>query len=209
MPSPPTEVVLGSVLEGLWGSKVKGRGDGNDFGGTNCPKALMVFVDFPNNIGASPRKLGGKEDGTFSPDEDLDAASSKLTGLLEAANEKACFGSTVVVDPKLDASNIVSVGLLKEKGSAAVGVTSATDAEDTGAKAEPDGGPVAVSSSAGSISCAGLSSERLDFFSPSQKGLSASLRGWVGSEGAGSVGVGDAVKFNTGGTGGVGVLARN
>jgi hypothetical protein len=148
------------------------------------------------------------EDGTFPPDG---AASSKQAGLLGAENEKGCFSSTMVVDPKFGASGFASVGLLKPKGIAGVGDTSATDEEanSTEAKAEPDGVPVAICSSAGSIFCAGLSSERLESLSPSQKGFSASLTG-RGIRGASSVCVGDAAKFNTGTwTGGAGVFARN
>lgn len=117
----------------------------------------------------------------------------------------------MVVDPKFGASGFASVGLLKAKGRAAVGDTSATDegANNTGAKAEPDGVPVTVFSSAGSIFCEDLSSERLKSFSPSQKGFSASLTS-RGTRRAGSVCVGDAVKFNTGtGTAGVGAFPRN
>ena len=147
------------------------------------------------------------EDGTFPPDG---AASSKLAGLLGAGNEKSCFSSTMVVDPKFGASGFASVGLLKVKGNATVGDTSATDEEanNTGAMAEPDGVPGTVFSSA-SIFCVALSSEHLESFSPSQKGFSASLTG-RGTRGASSVCEGDAVKFNTGtGTGGVGAFARN
>jgi hypothetical protein len=100
---------------------------------------------------------------------------------------------------------------LKEKGIAATGATSATDEEanGTGAKAEPDGVPVTVFSSAGNIFCADLSSERLESLSPSQKGFSASLTG-RGTRGTGSVCEDEAVKFNTGtGTGDAGVFARN
>ena len=142
------------------------------------------------------------EDGTFSPDW---AASSKLAGLLGAGNERGCFNS---MDPKFGGSVFASVGLLKEKGSA-VAEVSAMDGEanNTGAKAEPNCEP--VFSSSGSILCADLSSERLESFSPSQKGFSVSLTG-RGTGGAFSVCVGDAVKFNTGtGTGGVGAFARN
>ena len=166
----------------------------------------MLFADFPSSLGASPRKLGVMEDGTFPPNG---AASSKLVGLPGAGNEKGCFSSTMVVE--FGASAFASVGLLKEKGSAAVGGTSATDegVNNTGAKAEPDGVPVTVISSAGSIFFADLSSESLESFSPSQKGFSASLTG-RGTRGAGSVCVGDAAKFNTGtGTGGVGAFARS
>lgn len=162
----------------------------------------MLFEGFPTILGASPRKLGGKENSTFSPDG---TASSKLSGLLGAGNEKGCFSSTMVVDPKFGASGFASVGLLKVKGTVAVGA-SATDEEvnNAGAKAG-----VPVFSSAGSIFCADLSSKSLESFSPSQKGFSASLTG-RGTRGACSVCVGDAVKFNTGtGTGGIGAFARN
>ena len=148
------------------------------------------------------------EGGTFPPNE---AASSKLAGLLGAGNEKGCLSSTVVVDPKFGASGLATVGLLKAKGSEAVGNASATDEEanSTGAKAGPDGVPVTVFLSAGSIFCVDLSSERLISFSPSQKGFSASLTGRR-TRGASSVCVGDAVRFNTGtGTIGAEVFARN
>ena len=148
------------------------------------------------------------EDGTFPSNE---ATSSKLAVLLGAGNEKGCFSSSMVVDPKFGASGFASVRLLKAKGSAAVGVTSATDegANNTGAKTELDGVPVAVISSAGSIFFADLSSEHLESFSPSQKGFSASLTGRR-TKGAGSLCVGDPAKFITGtGTGGVGAFARN
>jgi len=214
--SPPTKVVSGSVLERLCDPKVKGRGDGEDWGGSTCPKALLMFAGFSSSRVASPSFLGEIGDGTFSPDDDLEAASSKLSSFLGAWNAKGCFGSTVVVDPKFNASGLVSVSLLKEKCSAAEGVASTTDAEDnnTGAKAEPeedDGVPVVVFSGAGSIFCADLSSAPLQSFSPSQKGFSASLTSWVGAEGTGSIGIGDVIIFNTGGrTGGAGaVSARN
>ena len=168
----------------------------------------MLFAGFPSILGASSRKLGGMEDGTFPPEG---AASSKLAGLLDPWNKKGCFSSTMVVDPKFSASGFASVGLLKAKGSRAVEDTSATDegTSNTGAKAEPDGVLVTVFSSAGGIFCADSSSERLKSFSPSQKGFSASLTGRR-TRGASSACVGDAVKFNTAtGTGGVGVFARN
>lgn len=148
------------------------------------------------------------EGGTFPPDE---AASSRLAGLLSAENEKGCLSSTMAVDPNFGASGLATVGLLKAKGNEAVGDASATDEEanSTGAKAEPDDVPVTVCSSAGSIFCVDLSLERLESFSPSQKGFSASLTG-SGTRGASSVCVGDAVRFNTGtGTIGAGVFARN
>lgn len=168
----------------------------------------MLFAGFPSSIGASPRKLSEIEDGALPPDG---VESSKLAGLLGAGNEKGCFGSTMVVDPKLGASGFASVGLLKVKGSAAVRGASITDEEanSIGAKAEPDCVPATVFSSTGGIFCADSSSESLESFSPSQKGFSASLTGRE-TRGASSVCVGDAVKFNTGtGTGGAEVLARN
>jgi hypothetical protein len=209
VPSLLTNVALGSVLEEPCDPKAKDRGDGEGCGGTVCPKVLLVFAGFPSNIGASPTKLSGMEDGTFPPVEDLDVTSSKLTSLLGAGNKKGCVGSAVLVDPNFGASNFPSAGLLKEKGSTAVGVTDAED-NNRGAKAEleeDDGVPVAVFSTAGSTFCADLSSKRLDC-SPSQKGFSASLTGRFRAEGAGSVGTEDAVKFNTGGTG-EGVFAKN
>lgn len=208
VPSLLTKVALGSVLEDPCDPKAKDRGDGEGCGGTICPRVLLVFAGFPSNIGASPTKLSGMED-AFPPVEDLDVTSSKLTGLLGAGNKKGCVGSAVLADPNFGASNFPS-GLLKEKGSTAVGVTDAED-NNRGAKAdleEDDGVPVAVFSTAGSTSCAELSSKRLDC-SPSQKGFSASLTGRFGAEGAGSVGTEDAVKFNTGRTGGEGVFAKN
>ena len=160
----------------------------------------MLFAGSPTRLGASPRRLDGKENGTFSPDG---AASSKLAGLLGAGNEKDCFSSTMVVDPTFGASGFASLGLLKVKDSAAMG-TSATDEEADNTEAKVG---VPVFSSAGSIFCVDLSSESLESFSPSQKGFSESLTG-RGTRGACSVSVCDAVKFNTG-TGGVGAFARN
>jgi hypothetical protein len=209
VPSSPIKVALGSVLEGLCDPKVKGKGDEEDCGGTTCPKAVIVLAGFSSSIGASPSRLSGMEGGTFAPDEDSNAASSRQAGLLETENVKHCFGSTAVLDPNFGASGIASVGLFKEKGSTVVGVTSATDEEENnaGGDAEPNGVPVTVFSSGASIFCVNLSSEHLKSFSPSQKGFSVSLSGRVD---AGSVGVGKAVKFNTGeGTGSVGVFARN
>lgn len=148
------------------------------------------------------------EDDALPPDG---TALSKLAGLLGSGKEKGGFSSTVVVDPKFGASDFASVDLFKVKSIVAAGATSATDEEanGTGAKAEPDGVPVTVFSSAGRIFCADLSSERLESLSPSQKGFSASLTGG-GTRGASSVCVDDAVKFNTGtGTGGAGVFTRN
>lgn len=209
VPSSPTKMALSPALEGPCDSVLKGNGDEEDCGGTTCPKAVTVFAGFSSSIGASPSRLSGMGDGTFAPDEDSNAASSKQAVLLETGNVKDCFGSTAVLDPIFGASGIASVGSFKEKGSTIVGVTSTTDEEEnnTGAKAEPDGVPVTVFSSGGSIFCVGLSSGHLESCSPSQKGFSASLTGRVG---AGSVGVGEAVKFNTGeGTGSAGVFARN
>ena len=165
--------LLCSILKGLCDPKVKGRGEGEDCGGTTGPKALVVFVGFPSRVGASPSEM---EDGTFPSDEDLDVASSKLNGLFKTGNEKGCFGSMVVIDPSFNASGFASVGLLEEKGIAAVGVASEADAEEgnPGAKVEPeedDDVPVAVISNAESILSAGLSSKQLDSFSPSQKGF--------------------------------------
>lgn len=172
VPSSLTKATLGSSLEGFCDPKVKGRGDVEDCGGMS-PKAAVVFSGSPSSICASPSRLSGMEDGTFTPDEDLDVAWSKLAGFLETGNKKDWFGSTAVVDPKFGASSFASVGLLKEKGSIVVGVTSAK----VDAKAEPDGVLVAVFSSARSIFCADLSSARWDSLSPSQKGFSESLTG--------------------------------
>ena len=147
------------------------------------------------------------EDDTFAPDEGLDAAFS---GLLETGNEKCCLVPILVVDSHFGASGFASVGLLRGEGGTALEITSATDGEEnnTGAKAEPDGVPIALFSSA----TANFSSERLESFSPSQKGFSTSLRGWIGGDsvGVGSIGVGNAVKFNAGEKiGGAGVFVRN
>lgn len=173
VPSLPTKVAVGSVLEEVCNPKVKG--DGEDCGGAACPKALvaLAFAGFPSSIGTSSGKLGWIEDDIFPPDEELDAGSSKLTSLFEAGKGKGCFGSTVSVGTHFDASDLASVGLLKEKGSVVVGVLSNKD----GAKAEPEDVPVAIFSDGGTIFCADSSWECLEFFSPSQKGFSASLTG--------------------------------